>query len=85
MYTKAVPANATHRSNGGPMLAHRLQRWTNVGPPLDRCVVLAGVPFSRLVNPLSAGTHFRRQNLTSVGVRLCHLKSIPALGQLRYL
>ena len=36
------PANTTHRSNVGPMLARRLQRRPNIGPILDRCVAFAG-------------------------------------------
>ena len=38
------PANTTHRSNVGPMLAHRLRRWSHIGPALDRCVVFATTP-----------------------------------------
>ena len=37
------PANATHRSNVGPMLDQRRRRWANIGPILDRCVVFAGL------------------------------------------
>ena len=37
------PASTTHGSNVGPMLAHRLRRWPNIGPTLDRCVVFAGL------------------------------------------
>ena len=33
------------------------------------------------LKPLSAGTDFRRQNPTSVGVRFSRLKSIPALKE----
>ena len=33
--------------------------------------------------PFSAGTDFRRQNLTSVAVRFWRLKSIPALNMPR--
>ena len=32
-----------------------------------------------VVNPYSAGIHFRRQNPTSTDVRFWRLKSIPAL------
>ena len=34
-----------------------------------------------LVNPHSARTDFRRQNLTSIDVRFWRLKSIPALTE----
>ena len=34
-----------------------------------------------IVKPFSAGTDFRRHNLTSVDVRLWRLKSIPALKE----
>ena len=35
------------------------------------------------LNPFSAGTDFRRQNLTSIDVRFWRLKSIPALKELQ--
>ena len=37
-----TPANTIHRSNVGPMLDHRLRRWSNIGPTLGRCIVFAG-------------------------------------------
>ena len=37
----------------------------------------------RVFNPFSAGSDFRRQNLTSIDVRLWRLKSIPILKYLK--
>ena len=42
--SRRYPRSTTHRSNVGPMLAHRLRRWPNIVPTLDRCVVFAGYP-----------------------------------------
>ena len=36
-----------------------------------------------LFDYLSAGIDFRRQNLTSIDVRFCRLKSVPALKGLK--
>ena len=38
-----------------------------------------------LFNPFSAGTIFIRQDLTSVDARLCRIKMVPALKELKYL
>ena len=40
-------------------------------------------PFTVSFNPYSAGIDFRRQNLTFADVRFCHLKTIPALKELK--
>ena len=37
------PANATHISNVGLMLAQRRRRWPNIEPILGECLVLAGL------------------------------------------
>ena len=42
-------------------------------------IVFNNILCSAEVNSFSAGTVFRRQNLTSKGVRFWRLKSIPAL------
>ena len=38
-----------------------------------------------LINPFSAGTDFRRQNMTSIDVWFWRLKSTPALKEFKYL
>ena len=45
----------------------------------QKAIDVADVSNISLINPYSAGTDFSRQNLTSVDVRFCRLKSIPKL------
>ena len=53
------------------MLGQRRRRWANNDPALDRYVVRVCLVLSvASINPYSAGIDFRRQNLTSVDVRL---------------
>ena len=66
--------------NDGPLVQANRRRWPNVG------LMLVHRLWSWLnINPLSAGTVFRRQNLTYLDVIFWRLKSIPALKQFNYI
>ena len=70
----SCPANTTHRPNVGPMLAHRLRRWANIGPTLGQRLVLAIVAHKHRLAAQSATAADTYKSLAELNFNrnLCH-------------
>ena len=56
-----IPANTKHSANVGPMLVHRLRRWTNIAPTLFERHVFAGIRPDPDSNPVGLHLFFEPQ------------------------
>ena len=52
LFSRHYAANTSHRSNVWPVLGRRRRRWANIGPAFGPCVVFAGYPVNRNIDPM---------------------------------